>query len=95
MFRYSLTEPDNAYDHILEASSSEPKEPYEVYHLLKRGKQHLHVGSVEAGDPNEAMWAARHTLKGGKQVFKCLGSTNQGHSFYYTGRKRSMVDAAR
>ena len=35
------------------------KEGYEVYHLQKRGKQHVHAGSVEAGSPEEAMSQAK------------------------------------
>jgi ring-1,2-phenylacetyl-CoA epoxidase subunit PaaB len=59
---------ENAYDLIGQASSDQPKEPYEIYHLPRRGKQHVHAGTVEAGSPQEAMWAARHTLNS-KQVF--------------------------
>ncbi len=60
---------DHAYDHISESISNHKKETFEVYHLLKRGKQHLHVGTVNAGDYDEALWQARQTLKGSKQVF--------------------------
>lgn len=60
---------DDAYNYINEASGVQPKETFEVYHLLKRGKQHVHVGTVTAGDHNEAQWMARQQLKTDKQVF--------------------------
>lgn len=34
-------------------------EAYEFFHLMKRGKQHDHVGSVEARNPQEALTLAR------------------------------------
>lgn len=33
-------------------------EKFEIYHLLKRGKQHIHAGSVEATSPGDALWQA-------------------------------------
>ncbi|MEQ9592085.1 MAG: phenylacetic acid degradation b [Cyclobacteriaceae bacterium] len=60
---------ENAYDQIVEAKSDGKKESYEVYHLLKRGKQHIQVGNVDAGSPDEAMWFASQSLRGEKQVF--------------------------
>ncbi|HWA33227.1 MAG TPA: hypothetical protein VG737_03810, partial [Cyclobacteriaceae bacterium] len=35
------------------------REPYEIYHLLKRGKQTTHAGTVQAGSPEEAMSEAK------------------------------------
>ena len=49
----------NVYDLIAAVPASGEKEDYEVYHLQKRGKQHVHVGSVEAGSPEEAMSRAK------------------------------------
>ena len=57
------------YDYINEPLRTEKKEPFEVYHLLKRGKQHVHAGTVQAGNYDDALWQARQTLKGNKQVF--------------------------
>ncbi|MBL3655646.1 phenylacetic acid degradation b [Fulvivirga sediminis] len=34
-------------------------EQYEFFHLLKRGKQHLHVGSIEARNAQEALALAK------------------------------------
>ncbi len=52
----------NAYDLIDVVRSGKHKESYEIYHLLKRGKQHIHAGEVEAGSPAEAMVAARQAF---------------------------------
>jgi ring-1,2-phenylacetyl-CoA epoxidase subunit PaaB len=52
----------NAYDLITETSSDGNPETFEIYHLPKRGKQHIHAGSVEAATPEEAMTKAKRTL---------------------------------
>ncbi len=49
----------NAYDLIPVIPPSGIKDVYEIYHLPRRGKQHLHAGQVEAGSPQEAMAAAK------------------------------------
>lgn len=45
------------------------KEVYEIYHLLKRGKQHVHAGTVTASSPEEAMALANLQFGTGKLVF--------------------------
>ena len=63
VFVSPMTEGDiNVYD-LIQQASSEPKSPYEIFHLIKRGKQHVHAGSVNGGSPAEAMWQAKQTLK--------------------------------
>lgn len=50
----------NAYDLISEAPSNPgDEESYEIYHLLKRGKQHIHITTVTAGSPQQAMLRSR------------------------------------
>ena len=49
----------NAYDFIVDLSTSGEKDVFEIYHLLKRGKQHIHAGSVEASSPEDAMTEAK------------------------------------
>ena len=50
----------NAYDGITGvASSSGIREKYAVFHLLKRGRQHVHAGYVEAGSFDEALIEAK------------------------------------
>lgn len=69
VFVSPLTEDDqNAYDQISQAEGGAEKEAYEIYHLPRRGKQHIHAGTVNAGSPQEAMWLARQSLNS-KQVF--------------------------
>ncbi|MBY0434861.1 MAG: phenylacetic acid degradation b [Cyclobacteriaceae bacterium] len=49
----------SAYEQIASVPASGKKEPFEIYHLAKRGKQHVHAGTVEAGGPEEAMSVAK------------------------------------
>lgn len=66
-----MTEADiDAYQVIPEVTNQDgEKSEYEIYHLNKRGKQHLHAGTVVASNPNEAMNAAKTTLKKDKVVY--------------------------
>ncbi len=60
----------NAYDLIADTFEEKtPKESYEVYQLVKRGKQHGHTGTVQAGSPQEAMAEAKKTFKTDKVVY--------------------------
>jgi ring-1,2-phenylacetyl-CoA epoxidase subunit PaaB len=60
----------NAYDLIPDEAGAEGlREPYEIFHLLRRGKQHVHAGTVEAGSPASALSLAKKRLRGDKQVF--------------------------
>lgn len=53
----------NAYEFVNETPvQSGDKISYEIYHLLKRGKQHQHVGTVQAVTPPEAMSEAKKLL---------------------------------
>jgi len=60
----------NCYDFIqnLKTDAGE-KESFEIYHLIKRGKQHVHVGSVEANSPKHAMSMAKEKFNTGKVVY--------------------------
>ncbi len=61
---------ENAYDQITSSrSTSGIKKQFEIYHLPKRGKQHIHAGSVEASSPEEAMSKAKQKFNQGKIVF--------------------------
>ncbi len=46
----------------------ETPEAYEIFHLMKRGKQHEHAGSVEAASVEEAFFKAKQTLAPQKPV---------------------------
>lgn len=56
----ATTEGDNsAYSVVKDQASDKPKMSFEVFHLPKRGKQHLHAGTVEAGNKEEAFSEAK------------------------------------
>ena len=59
----------NAYELISRASVGTKNSVFEIYHLLKRGKQHVHVGSVEATSPDDAMDQARDLFGVGKTIY--------------------------
>lgn len=48
--------------------SGETAEVYEVFHLMKRGKQHEHAGTVEATSVEEAFFRAKLSLAPEKPV---------------------------
>jgi ring-1,2-phenylacetyl-CoA epoxidase subunit PaaB len=60
----------NAYD-LLEAEQALAGETstFEIYHLPKRGKQHVHAGQVNAATPEAAMGIAKTTLKNDKLIY--------------------------
>lgn len=61
VFVSPMTEGDqNAYDRIDEnVTGSSSENQYEIYHLVKRGKQHIHAGVVTASSPQHAMAQAK------------------------------------
>ena len=69
VFVSPLTEGEqNVYDLLTEVAPYPNTEPYEIYHLIRRGKQHVHVGTMKAGSPEDAMWQARKSFSS-KVVF--------------------------
>ena len=58
----------NIYDTVSQKPSDEGVETFEIFHLLKRGKQHKHVGSVLANDYDDALAHAKQDFAGGKPV---------------------------
>lgn len=42
-----------------EASTAGETQEYEFFHLMKRGKQHTHIGSIEANNPEHALAMAK------------------------------------
>lgn len=60
----------NAYDLISsEITSAQQKTDFEIYHLPKRGKQHIHVGTIEASSPQAAMASAKLKFNQSKAVY--------------------------
>jgi ring-1,2-phenylacetyl-CoA epoxidase subunit PaaB len=59
----------SAYELISLAAVGTKKNVFEIYHLLKRGKQHIHAGSVEATSPEDALGQARDLFGTGKVIY--------------------------
>lgn len=60
----------NAYELIHEVpAQAGAKTSYEIFHLLKRGKQHQHMGTVQASSPQEAMAEAKRVFMNDKMTY--------------------------
>jgi ring-1,2-phenylacetyl-CoA epoxidase subunit PaaB len=60
----------NAYDLLSETpGQSGEKTSYEIYHLQKRGKQHVHAGTVTGATPHQAMVQAKQQFKSDKVTY--------------------------
>src|SRR5690606_35761829 len=58
----------NAYDLVDENVAADGQgKTYEIYHLLKRGRQHIHAGNVNATTHAHALARAKQA-SGGKKV---------------------------
>jgi len=71
VFVSPMTEGDtNVYDLISKArEQAGEKITFDIYHLIRRGKQHVYTGSVTATNPLEAIAIAKANLNGGKTVY--------------------------
>jgi ring-1,2-phenylacetyl-CoA epoxidase subunit PaaB len=70
VFVSPLTEGNTTvYDLLDDVKDGVGKKDFEVYHLTKRGKQHVHVGSVVAASPGGAMSKAKSLFSAGKIVY--------------------------
>jgi ring-1,2-phenylacetyl-CoA epoxidase subunit PaaB len=59
----------SAYELISKDGEENDKGAFEIYHLTKRGKQHVHVGTVEANSPQDAMYRAKDLFGAGKIIY--------------------------
>jgi ring-1,2-phenylacetyl-CoA epoxidase subunit PaaB len=60
----------NAYDLVQDVVEKNPvNNSFEIYHLMKRGKQHVHAGTVQADSPQGAMAEAKRVFKNDKTVY--------------------------
>lgn len=57
------------YDTFEGKYSGDTTESFEVFHLLKRGKQHKYIGNVQAKDFEDGLLAAKETYPRSKPVF--------------------------
>jgi ring-1,2-phenylacetyl-CoA epoxidase subunit PaaB len=93
----------NAYEFIHDV----PPQPgestsFEIYHLLKRGKQHIHAGTVQAVTPQQAMAEAKKAIAGDKMVYNiwairssdCRFTTSEEKELWLTLPEKKFRDAA-
>ena len=66
--KYSENE-ENIYDLMDLHGTTEGEDSFEIFHLKKRGKQHTHMGSVQAGDYEGALSVAANTYNTGNPVY--------------------------
>ena len=59
----------SAYELISKDAEDDDKGAFEIYHLSKRGKPHIHVGTVEANSPQDAMYRAKDLFGTGKVIY--------------------------
>jgi ring-1,2-phenylacetyl-CoA epoxidase subunit PaaB len=59
----------SVYEIIKNTSTSGEKNPFEIYQLNKRGKQHVHAGTVEAASAEQAMLLAKDLFGAGKIIY--------------------------
>lgn len=59
----------SAYDLISGDDGVSEKRTFEIFHLPKRGKQHVHVGTIEAGSPQVAIRQAKDLFGAGKIIY--------------------------
>jgi len=59
---------DFIHEEIMEGAEKGESQVYEIFHLLKRGKQHSHVGSLEASCFEEALLTAKNQFQEEKSV---------------------------
>lgn len=70
VFVSPLTEGNQSvYELISSDAKGSAKKAFEIYHLPKRGKQHIHAGSLEASSPEDAMCQAKDLFGAGKIIY--------------------------
>ena len=64
-----------------------PKEDYEIFKLVKRGKQHQHMGNVKASTPEEAVSQTKKYLGSDKVILNLWAIRTQDIRFTKPGEK--------
>lgn len=59
----------DVYDTFEGTYSGDDSESFEIFHLLKRGKQHKHIGNVLGKDFADGLLASKETYERAKPVF--------------------------
>lgn len=92
----------SVYQEISEPIPAQGKtEKFEIYHLLKRGKQHVHVATIEATSAQDAVWLSRKLFED-KQVYNVWAIPTQvirftsaeEHDLWDTLPEKKFRDAA-
>ncbi len=61
---------------IVDEATAGEQATYQIFHLMKRGKQHKHVGQTEATSYEEALWNAKNTFAGEAPVLNIWVAQN-------------------
>ncbi len=63
---------EDIYDYInkeiMEGAEKGENAVYQIFQLVKRGKQHIHAGDLDAHSPQEALWNAKNKFASEKPV---------------------------
>ena len=89
------------YDTLNAEPSGKESDSFEVFHLMKRGKQHKYAGNVVARDYEDAMAAAKKLYQGAKPVFNLwivrsediLASDDEDRDIWETLKEKKYRDA--
>ena len=89
------------YDTLTQEPSGVERESFEVFHLMKRGKQHKYAGNVVARDYEDAMAAAKKLYQSAKPVFNLwivksediLASDEEDRDIWETLKEKKYRDA--
>jgi ring-1,2-phenylacetyl-CoA epoxidase subunit PaaB len=92
----------NVYELLDDVKDGLGKKDFEIYHLMKRGKQHLHAGSVVAGSPAGAMSKAKNLFGAGKVIYNVWAidrerirfTTDEDKDLWLTLPEKKFRDAA-
>ncbi len=93
VFVSAMTEDNKS---VYDSVESAPKnaaggEPYEIFHLMKRGKQHQHAGSVNANSHDDALRQACITLRPGATVYN-IWAIRRGDIRFTTPEEKTFWD---
>lgn len=91
----------DVYDTLIAEASGEEKESFELFHLIKRGKQHKYAGNVMARDYEDALVTAKALYQTAKPVFNIwvvksddiLTSDEEDRDIWETLKEKKYRDA--
>lgn len=104
VFVSPLVEGDQNVYNMLDLKVTDAANPvaYEIYHLTKRGKQHIHAGTINAANPESAVALAGKALNNGKPVLNVWAirhadirfTTPEEQDLWHTLPEKKFRDAA-